>query len=68
MSVYKIIDLVGTSEKDFADAANNAVIEASKHVRKIRRAEATKFDVKVVDDKVTLYRAEMKISFEIERS
>ena len=68
MSVYKIIDLVGTSEKNFADAANNAVIEASKTVRKIRRAEATKSDVKVVDDKVTLYRAEMKISFEIERS
>jgi flavin-binding protein dodecin len=68
MSVYKIIDLVGTSEKNFADAANNAVIEASKTVRKIRRAEATKFDVKVVDDKVVLYRAEMKISFEIERS
>ncbi len=68
MSVYKIIDLVGTSEKNFADAANNAVIEASKTVRKIRRAEATKFDVKVVDDKVTLYRAEMNISFEIERS
>jgi hypothetical protein len=68
MSVYKIIDLVGTSEKNFADAANNAVIEASKTVRKIRRAEVTKFDVKVVDDKVVLYRAEMKISFEIERS
>jgi flavin-binding protein dodecin len=67
MSVYKIIDLVGTSEKSFADAANNAVIEASKTVRKIRRAEVTKFDVKVVDDKVTLFRAEMKISFEIER-
>lgn len=67
MSVYKIIDLVGTSEKNFADAAKNAVAEASKTVRKIRRAEATKFDVKVVDDKVTLYRAEMKISFEIER-
>ena len=68
MSVYKIIDLVGTSEKNFADAANNAVIEASKTMRKIRRAEVTKFDVKVVDDKVVLYRAEMKISFEIERS
>lgn len=68
MPVYKIIDLVGTSEKSFADAANNAVIEASKTVRKIRRAEVTKFDVKVVDDKVVLYRAEMKISFEIERS
>ena len=68
MSVYKIIDLVGTSEKNFADAANNAVVEAAKTVRKIRRAEVTKLDVKVVNDKVTLYRAEMKISFEIERS
>ena len=67
MGIYKIIDIVGTSEKSFADAAKNAVDEAAKTVRKIRRAEVTKFDVKVENDKVTLYRAEMKISFEIER-
>jgi len=67
MGIYKIIDIVGTSEKSFADAAKNAVVEAAKTVRKIRRAEVTKFDVKVENDKVTLYRAEMKISFEIER-
>lgn len=67
MSVYKIIDIVGISEKSFADAAKNAVIEAAKTVRKIKRAEVTKFDVKVEDDKPTLFRAEMKISFEIER-
>ena len=66
MTTYKIIDIVGTSEKNFADASKNAVIEAAKTVRKIRRAEVTKLDVKVQDDKVVLYRAEMKLSFEIE--
>ena len=67
MGVYKIIDIVGTSTNSFADAAKNAVIEVSKTVKKIRRAEATKFDIKVENDKPTLFRAEMKISFEIER-
>ena len=67
MGIYKIIEIVGISEKSFADAAKNAVNEAGETVRKIRRAEVTKFDVKVENDKVTLYRAEMKISFEIER-
>ena len=67
MGIYKIIDVVGTSEKNFADAAKNAIIGAGKTVRKIRRAEVTKFDVKVVNDKPTQFRAEMKLSFEIER-
>ena len=67
MTIYKIIDIVGTSEKSFAEAAKNAIIEASETVRNIRRAEVTKLDVKVVNDKVALYRAEMNISFEIER-
>ena len=67
MGIYKIIDIVGTSEKSFAEAAKSAVTEASKTVRKIRRAEVTKLDVKVENDKVALYRAEMKIAFEIER-
>jgi len=67
MGTYKIIDIVGTSKKSFSDAAKNAVIEAAKTVRKIRRAEVTKFDVKIENDKAALYRAEMKISFEIER-
>ena len=66
MTTYKIIDIVGTSEKSFADAANNAVIEAAKTVRNLRRAEVTKLDVKVEDDKAVLYRTEMKLSFEIE--
>jgi len=67
MGIYKIIDIVGTSPKSFADAAKNAVDGAAKTVRKIRRAEVTKLDVKVENDKPTLFRAEMRISFEIER-
>ena len=67
MGIYKIIDIVGTSDKSFADAAKNAVAEAAKTVRKIKRAEVTKMDVKVENDKAALFRAEMKIAFEIER-
>ena len=67
MGVYKIIDVVGTSKKSFSDAAQNAIIEVAKTVKKIRRAEVTKFDIKVENDKPVLYRAEIKISFEIER-
>lgn len=67
MGIYKIIDVVGISEKSFTDAAKNAVNGASETVRNIRRAEVTKFDVKVENDKPVKFRAEMKISFEIER-
>jgi flavin-binding protein dodecin len=67
MSIYKIIDIVGISEKSFSDAAKNAVEEAAKTVKNIKRAEVRKFDTKIVNDKVTLYRAEMNIAFEIER-
>lgn len=67
MAVYKIIDIVGTSERSFSEAAKNAITESTKTVKKIRRAEVTKFDVKVENDTVKLYRAEMKIAFEIER-
>jgi len=67
MGVYKIIDIIGTSEKSYSDAAKNAVIEASETVKKIRRAEVIKFDIKVENDKPVLFRAEMSIAFEIER-
>ena len=67
MGIYKIIDIVGTSPKSFAEAGKNAVMEAAKTVKKIRRAEVSKLDIKVENDKPALYRAEMRISFEIER-
>jgi flavin-binding protein dodecin len=65
--VYKILDIIGVSDTSFADAAKNAVEEASKTVRNIRRAEVAKLDVKVEADKLVKYRAEMRISFEIEK-
>ena len=64
--VYKIIDIVGVSDKHFSDAAKNAVKEAAKTVRNIKRAEVVKLDVKVENDKVVKYRAELHIAFEIE--
>jgi flavin-binding protein dodecin len=67
MVVYKIIDIVGTSKKSFSEAVKIAVNEATKTVRNIRRAEIIKFDVKIEKDKVVFYRAEVKISFELER-
>jgi flavin-binding protein dodecin len=67
MGIYKIIDIVGVSEESFSEAAKNAVLGATKTVRNIKRAELTKFDVKVENDKPVMFRAEMKISFEIER-
>jgi flavin-binding protein dodecin len=67
MSVYKIIDVVGVSDIHFSDAAKNAIEEAAKTVRGIRRAEISKLDVKVENDQVVKYRAEVRISFEIEK-
>ncbi len=67
MSIYKIIDIVGTSEKSFSDAVKSAVEEAAKTVKNIKRAEVRKFDTKIENDKVILYRAEVNIAFEIKR-
>ena len=62
-SVYKIIDLVGTSSKSWEDAAKNAVETASKSLRELRIAEITKLDMKVEKGKVIAYRARVKLSF-----
>ena len=67
MVVYKIIDVVGVSDMHFSDAAKNAVAAAAKTVRGIKRAEIVKLDLKVENDQVTKYRAEVKISFEIDK-
>jgi flavin-binding protein dodecin len=67
MGIYKIIDIVGTSTKSFSEASKNGVMEAAKTVKNIRRAEVRKFDMKIVDDNVAMYRAELNIAFEIDR-
>lgn len=67
MPIWKLIDVVGISDESFADAVKNAVEETAKTVRGIKRAEVTKLDVKVDNNQVTVYRAEVRIAFEVER-
>ena len=62
-SVYKFIDLVGSSSTSWEDAAKNAVETASKSLRDLRIAEIIKLDMKVENGKVTAYRARVKLSF-----
>jgi Raf kinase inhibitor-like YbhB/YbcL family protein len=62
-SVYKVIELVGTSPNSFEDAARNAVETAAKSLQDIRVAEVAEFDMKVEDGKVVSFRAKVKVSF-----
>ena len=62
-SVYKIIDLVGSSPNSWEEAARNAVETAARSLRDLRIAEIEKFDMKVENGKVTAYRARVKLSF-----
>ncbi len=62
-SVYKIIELVGSSPKSWEDAAKNAVETAGKSLQDIRVAEVTDLDMKVEKGKVSAYRAKVKVSF-----
>lgn len=61
-SIYKVIELVGTSTTGFTDAAQNAVAAASKSLKDIRVAEVTKLDIKVEKGRM-VYRAKLKLSF-----
>ncbi len=65
-SIYKIIELVGTSESSWEDAAKNAVEAAGKSLRDIRIAEINKLDMIVKDGKVLSYRARVNVSFKYE--
>jgi flavin-binding protein dodecin len=66
-SVYKIVELVGTSEESWEDAARTAVETAGKSLRDLRIAEVTDLDLHVGDDgSVVAYRAKVKLSFKHE--
>lgn len=67
-SVYKIIELVGTSTVSWEDAAKNAVETASKTLRDLRIAEITKLDMKLEEGKVVAYRARVAISLKYQGS
>lgn len=62
-SVYKVIELVGTSEKSWEEAAKNAVETASKSLQELRIAEVSELDMKLEDGKVAAFRARVKVSF-----
>jgi flavin-binding protein dodecin len=62
-SVYKVIEVIGTSPKSWEDAARNAVTTASKSLRDLRIAEVGLLDMKVEEGKVVAYRARVKLSF-----
>lgn len=64
-SVYKIIELVGTSPTSWEEAAKNAVEKAGESLSDVRVAEVTKLDMRVEDGKVVAYRARVSISFKL---
>ncbi len=65
-SLYKVIELVGTSEKSWEDAAKHAVEEAGKSLKNLRIAEVKELDMKVENGKVTAFRAKVSLSFKYE--
>lgn len=65
-SVYKVIELVGTSSESWEVAAKNAVETAGKNLKNLRVAEIVKLDMKVEDGKVAAYRARVNVSFKYE--
>jgi dodecin len=65
-SVYKVIELVGTSTESWEKAAAAVVVLASKSLRDLRVAEVSTLDLTIKNGKVETYRAKVKISFKYE--
>jgi len=65
-SVYKIIELVGTSTESWEKAATAAVVRASKTLRDLRVAEVVQLDLQLKNGKVEAFRAKFKVSFKYE--
>ncbi len=66
-SVYKVIELVGTSTESWEKAAGTAVEQASKSIRDLRIAEVVEMDLQIDEGKVRAYRTKIKISFKYEK-
>jgi len=66
-SVYKVIELIGTSTESWEKAATAAVNRASKSLRDLRVAEVVELDMQLNNGKVEAYRAKVKVSFKYEK-
>jgi flavin-binding protein dodecin len=66
-SVYKVIELVGTSTESWEKAAASAVEMASKTLRDLRIAEVVEMDIQIDDGKVRAYRTKIKLSFKYDK-
>jgi len=66
-STYKIIELVGTSDKSWEEAAKSAVETAGESLKDLRVAEVTKLDMTVENGKVASFRARINVSFKYQR-
>ena len=64
-SVYKVIELVGTSEESWEKAASAAVTQAAGSLRDLRIAEVVELDLQIEDGQVKTYRAKVKVSFKL---
>ena len=65
-SVYKIIELVGSSPVSWEEAAKNAIAKASESLRDLRIAEVSAMDIHLEDGKIEFYRTKVKLSFKFE--
>ncbi len=65
-SVYKVVELVGTSPESWDKAASEAIKRASKSLRDLRIAEVTKLDMQIKDGKIEAFRARVQVSFKYE--
>jgi len=66
-STYKIIELVGTSDQSWEEAAKTALETAASSLKDLRVAEITKLDVTLENGKVTSYRARLNVSFKYQK-
>ena len=65
-AVYKIIEVVGFSEKSWEEAAKAAVRTVDRSIRDIRVAEVVQMDMRLEDNRIVGYRTKMKVSFKLE--
>lgn len=66
-SIYKVIEIIGTSKKSWEDAASNAIESIARNLEEIRVGEVKELDIRVDKGKVVEYRAKLKVSFKYDK-